>query len=404
MKERKKVVSGLFRDLEITVKDKNGNIKQVVKETKDITPKLFKKITIKDKYGNIKFEEEKESHSYVKQFLQLFEREWRDTGVSTLDITNTSRSLTIQGYRVDICYTNAQDDDDTFGIVIGTSSSAEDNTNYKLGTKITHGLSSGKLDYGEMGFVNARVVGSNIDLVITRSFYNGSGSSITCYEFGIYAKAGYQLTSYYTFCIIRDVEAGGKVVADGDTLTIQYTIRLGAGFCIAYGEALQSFLEGSGVSITDISGTEHAIWSGQNTLAEHGKFWKIDSADNDDDYGLVVGTGTNAESQEDTKLQTLIVHGVGSGQLDYQAHSWATSTIVGANVDLILSRNFYNGSGGTITINEVGIYGRACYYYWSSVWYYFYFCTLRDKLDTPVTVNDTDSTTIQYTFRTNVSI
>jgi hypothetical protein len=72
-------------------------------------------------------------------------------------------------------------------------------------------------------------------------------------------------------------------------------------------------------------------------------------------YGILVGTGVTAPTTLDYTMQTLIAHGVASGNLQYQATSVGASGVVGANTDTIIARVLVNGSGGTVTITEVGI-------------------------------------------------
>lgn len=77
----------------------------------------------------------------------------------------------------------------------------------------------------------------------------------------------------------------------------------------------------------------------------------------DDDQGIVVGSGTNAESFEDYALQTLIAHGTGSGELSYpDGEAPTTAYVAGTKVYTATHiRYFNNNSGGGININEVGL-------------------------------------------------
>jgi hypothetical protein len=81
-------------------------------------------------------------------------------------------------------------------------------------------------------------------------------------------------------------------------------------------------------------------------------------------YGIVVGTGTNAVAATDYALQTLIAHGLGAGKLQYAAQGCDTNvTTSGANTYFTATRRLDNGSGGTITIQEVGIYSWSGTYF-----------------------------------------
>ncbi len=110
--------------------------------------------------------------------------------------------------------------------------------------------------------------------------------------------------------------------------------------------------------------------------------------------GIVVGTGTAAESFEDYILGAKVAHGTGSGQLSYVDQASITGTLAytaGTKtwaVDIVRILN--NNSGGTITIGETGIY-----YYASSGTKIAMMC--RDKLASAVDVVDTAQLTVTYT-------
>jgi hypothetical protein len=72
-------------------------------------------------------------------------------------------------------------------------------------------------------------------------------------------------------------------------------------------------------------------------------------------YGILVGTGTTTPASADYKMQTLVLHGSTSGKLQYQATAVGAAGIVGANVDTVIARVLVNGSGGSITLKEVGL-------------------------------------------------
>jgi hypothetical protein len=152
---------------------------------------------------------------------------------------------------------------------------------------------------------------------------------------------------------------------------------------------------GIAASTKDMGGTSRNLqaltlgpWFTVNFLA-------VFSADNDATYGVLVGTGTTAVTNVDYKIETLIAHGVGAGQLDYGAHSRTAAQVVGSNVDFVISRAFYNGSGGSITVNEIGISCATV----DSGGNTRYFLIVRDVI-TPVAVANAQTLTVQYTLRT----
>ena len=113
-----------------------------------------------------------------------------------------------------------------------------------------------------------------------------------------------------------------------------------------------------------------------------------------DDYGILVGTGTNAESFEDYALQTKIASGNAATELAYgeqEAHSVAyTAGTLTLEDDLV--RYFNNNSGGSITVNEIGLalngYAQGEGVFWLMA---------RDKLGTGVAVADTGQLKVTYT-------
>ena len=75
-------------------------------------------------------------------------------------------------------------------------------------------------------------------------------------------------------------------------------------------------------------------------------------------YGIVVGSGNTANvSQKSMMYQmiALIPNGTGAGQLTYQATSFGTPSVSGNATSWIITRNFVNLSGNTVSVSEVGI-------------------------------------------------
>ena len=76
-----------------------------------------------------------------------------------------------------------------------------------------------------------------------------------------------------------------------------------------------------------------------------------------DDYGIQVGTGTTSVDITDSKLESQITHGTGSGQLSYGETSEFNEE-AGNTVRRGLQRSFDNNSGADITINEIGMVAK----------------------------------------------
>jgi len=108
--------------------------------------------------------------------------------------------------------------------------------------------------------------------------------------------------------------------------------------------------------------------------------------------GILVGSGTNAESFEDYALQTLIANGTGAGQLSYVLSELAVASYEAGTKTwtITLVRYMNNNSGGNVSVNEVALNsgemgGTACY--------------TRDKLGSTVTIPNTGQLKVTYTIQ-----
>ena len=116
----------------------------------------------------------------------------------------------------------------------------------------------------------------------------------------------------------------------------------------------------------------------------------------EDNWGILVGSGTNAESFEDYALQAQIAEGTGAGQISHVASSTHSITYTaGTKVlknDLI--RYFNNNSGGSLSVNEVALVSKSFYYSQKD-----YYLWARDRLGATVTIADTGQLKVTYTIQ-----
>lgn len=188
---------------------------------------LLHRTIIKDKNGKIiKQSKWTPCHSFLKQFLQTLESMFCNANMTVKDTGGTNRTIIRNGTtRAFLIYITAGDNDDNFGIVVGTGTTSPTNTDFQLETQITHGVGAGQLDYGAHSTTTTTVVGNNVDFVVSRDLYNGSGSTITVTEIGIYTRSENTVAVSCYFCSIRDVLTASQDVLNTQTLTIQYTLR-----------------------------------------------------------------------------------------------------------------------------------------------------------------------------------
>jgi hypothetical protein len=72
--------------------------------------------------------------------------------------------------------------------------------------------------------------------------------------------------------------------------------------------------------------------------------------------GIQVGTGTAAVTPNDNALGSRISHGRAAGELEYGGCELIGLSFTNPNGELTIRRYFTNVSGGSITVNEVGIH------------------------------------------------
>lgn len=191
---------------------------------------LFYDYQIKDFNGKIlKKSRKRRSHSFVKQFIQYlyFAASSSETISSVVDTSNTSRTLTnwgsssSWGITFNISTVGAVS---TYGIVVGTGSTAVTIDDYKLATQVAQGTSSGQLEHSTMVYGAPATDASGTTFRLTRDFTNNSGGNIILNEVGVII-AGYDGSSTRYFLIIRDILSPTITVNNLTTLTINYNLR-----------------------------------------------------------------------------------------------------------------------------------------------------------------------------------
>jgi len=117
-------------------------------------------------------------------------------------------------------------------------------------------------------------------------------------------------------------------------------------------------------------------------------------------YGIIVGTGTTDPTITDYKIETLIAHGTGAGQLQYGGVTYGLPASDLTTSQFTITRNFANASGGAITVNEIALYVKAnvsgVQDNIMTVVVPAYFMTIRDKIGGGISVPNGQTLTINY--------
>jgi hypothetical protein len=108
-------------------------------------------------------------------------------------------------------------------------------------------------------------------------------------------------------------------------------------------------------------------------------------------HGIIVGTGNTAATIDDYVIETPIAHGVGAGQLQYGAVAFGAPAADAAVSQFTITRDFANGSGGAITVNECGLYVEAAIY--TTI---YYVMTIRDVIGGGINVPNGQTLTLNY--------
>jgi hypothetical protein len=130
------------------------------------------------------------------------------------------------------------------------------------------------------------------------------------------------------------------------------------------------------------------IWLGGVLFGAYGP-------NDDDSFGIIVGSGSTPVSPTDYALASKIPHGTGSGQLDYEP-STVTSSYSSTSSYIEIARSFINRSGADIVVREVGIVGRNYWRNQAGVITDAKCLIARDVLPSPITVKPLGSLTVRY--------
>lgn len=126
-------------------------------------------------------------------------------------------------------------------------------------------------------------------------------------------------------------------------------------------------------------------------ISFHGYNFATDAASGDVTYSIIVGTGTTAPTIDDYAIETLIDHGVAAGKLQYSAVTFGAPASDAATSQFTITRDFANGSGGPITVNEIALYVKM----WGAGTTY-YCMAIRDVISGGIPVPAGQTLTVNY--------
>ena len=205
---------------------------------------------------------------------------------------------------------------------------------------------------------------------------------------------------------VRDSE--GRVVQRGRhemRSFVNNLLRMLEGFMRAVGGvALEFWGVVASTTVIALDGSSQTTWIERYAPDSYyggGTPMALKAGDNDDSYGIIVGSGTTTVTLDQYSLASKIPHGTGAGQLDYDpvtVEDLGLDTSVSPPVyRLRVIRAFKNLSGGDVSISEVGLVARA---YWKDsggLRQDIKYLIARDVLPTSYTVPNGGSATVAVT-------
>ncbi len=180
-------------------------------------------LLVRDKDGKTVQELQTPGHSFVQQFIELLYTVMLNKTFTITDTTNTGRSVT--GPDIDILDTRSLVNNSTFGILVGTGTTAVLVTDHVLETPIVEGTSSGQLTHGAEIATAPTVTGVTSQFSHARPFTNGSGATITVTEVGLYAVGS---AGSNVFLIAREILSSSIAILNGQTLDVTSQLQISA--------------------------------------------------------------------------------------------------------------------------------------------------------------------------------
>ncbi|MDY6862919.1 MAG: hypothetical protein SV062_08020 [Thermodesulfobacteriota bacterium] len=374
------------------------NKKRVKVNTENIASLgLSYKVETFDKDKKKIYDRDGKCHSWTKQMAQVLMVQMGNIELTDVkDTGNTERTVRqySQNFWIEAPATNTD-----YGVLAGTGTTASTISDYVMETLIAEGAGAGQLNYGAttVGAVNSDA--TSAWFTVSRELTNNSGGDITVTEIGMVARA--MGTPYYIL-IARDKLDSSETITNGTSKTITYTIKCVASFTKQFIDLLcRQFCQDNQASF-DITATSRTADDGYTQLQCVGPGAlgrvRLDGGDYSqmagETVGIVIGTGTNAHDITDKALQTRIEHGTSgeASKMYYYGTAVDEYTVGASTASFIIASLFHNQSGGSITVNEHGMYAIDGDIQYSH-------CIARKKLDSGDAIADDELYKVAYTLQ-----
>ena len=186
---------------------------------------------------------------------------------------------------------------------------------------------------------------------------------------------------------LQVTDPGGKVIYDtGETPSHSFVTAFIHGLWACFIRSFQTAVDIHGV-------WRHLVlWGARDT-----QLFRINAPREETRFGPVVGSGTRALSNFDTRLDTQIQSGKGSNQLMYGTTSLIEPTELAGALVITIHRTFTNHSAADVIVSECGIYSAN-----SEASPSHFHCIIRDLVSPAAIVPSIHSILLEYKILTRV--
>jgi hypothetical protein len=179
------------------------------------------------------------------------------------------------------------------------------------------------------------------------------------------------------------------IIKEGDKIVRKVRKQKGHSFVKQFAQYLLRNMVNQSITVKDIGNNSRTLSTSYFINANTNAGATITT------YGLVIGSNATAVTINDYTLNTQIAHGITAGTLQYSAMAIGAPTSDATSNYFVMTRVFTNGSGGNVSINEIGIY----VYDDSST---YCFCFSRDILTSTITLTNGQNLTLNYTIKVTI--
>jgi len=197
-----------------------------------IYPKLKLGLTISKGNEILEHRPMVDAHSWVRNFYNhytflagAFLKDATTFSDGKMNLKDTSGSVFTETSSTSHCFRidTAGAGTESWGIVVGTGSTAVTIDDYILQTRTAHGTTSGKISYAAATATTASWVGGIVTETLVRYFNNNSGDTLEITESGIYGYFWNTVAVWKYVMICRDVFAAASI-PDAAQLKMVYEV------------------------------------------------------------------------------------------------------------------------------------------------------------------------------------